>query len=51
MLGPCFGCEHGQDPCATPNVEHDLVLEDVLIVVHGVPVGEGPHFVLQHLLV
>lgn len=51
MLCSCFGSKHGQDPRPAPHVQHDLVFEDVLVVVHGVPVGERPHFVLQHLLV
>lgn len=50
VLGPGFGCKHGQDPSAAPYVQHNFVLEDVLVVVHGVPVGERPHLVLQHLL-
>lgn len=51
MLRSCFGRKHGQDPSAAADVQHYFVLEDVLVVVHGVPVGECPHFVLQHLLV
>lgn len=51
VLCSCFGCKHGQDPSPAPDVQHYFVLEDVLVVVHGVPVGECPHFVLQHLLV
>lgn len=51
MLRPCFGCKHGQDPSPASNIQHYFVLEDVLVVVHGVPVGERPYFVLQHLLV
>lgn len=51
VLRSCLGGEHGQDPSPTPDIQHYFVLEDVLVVVHGVPVGERPHFVLQHLLV
>lgn len=51
MLGSSFGCKHGQDAGPAADVQHYFVLEDVLVVVHGVPVGERPHFVLQHLLV
>lgn len=51
MLCPCFGCKHGQDPSPTSDIQHYFVLEEVLVVVHGVPVGERPHFILQHLLV
>lgn len=50
FLGPCFGSKHGEDPSAAPHIQHDLVLEHVLVVVHGVPVGECPHLILQHLL-
>lgn len=51
VLCPCLSREHGEDASPTPNIQHYFVLEDVLVVVHGVPVGECPHFVLQHLLV
>lgn len=51
MLRPSFGCKHGKDPSPASNIQHDFVLEDVLVVIHGVPVGERPHFVLQHFLV
>lgn len=51
VLGPGFGCKHGQDPRPASHVQHDFVLEDVLVVVHGVPVGQRPHLILQHLLV
>lgn len=50
LLGPCFGSKHGEDPCATPDIQHHFVLEHVLIMVHGVPVREGPHLILQHFL-
>lgn len=50
VLGSRLGCKHGQDAGPAADVKDDLVLEGVLVVVHGVPVGERPHFVLQHLL-
>lgn len=50
FLGPRLGCEHGQDACATAHIQHNLVLEQVLVVEHGVSVGEGADFILQHLL-
>lgn len=51
MLGAGVGGEHGEDPCAAADVQDDFVFERVLIMVHGVPVGQRPHLVLQHLLV
>lgn len=50
LLGPCLGSEHGKDPSTTPHVQYHFVLEHVLVVVHGVPVSECPHLVLQHFL-
>ena len=50
LLGPCLGSKHGQDPGAAPHVQDHLVLEHVFVVVHGVPVSERPHLILQHLL-
>lgn len=50
LLGPRFRSKHGQDPGATPDVQHHLIFENVLVVVHGVPVSERPHLVLQHFL-
>ena len=50
LLGPCFGSKHGKDPGTTPNVQHHFVLEHMLVVIHGVPVGECPHLILQHFL-
>ena len=40
---PRLGCKHGEDPGATTNVQHHLVLEEVLVVPDGVAVGEGSH--------
>lgn len=51
VLRPRLGREHGQNPRPAADVQHDFVLEGVLVVIHGVPVGERPHFVLQHFLV
>ena len=51
LFGAGLCCEHGEDSCAASDVEDDLVLEKVLVVVHGVAVGQSPHLVLQHLLV
>lgn len=51
VLCPCLGCEHREDAGPTPDVQYYLVLEDVLVVIHGVPVGQRPDFVLQHFLI
>ena len=50
VLGASIGGEHGQDARAAAHVQDHLVFEGVLVVVHGVAVGQGPHLVLQHLL-
>ena len=46
-----FHRKHAQNPGATAHVQHDPPPEEVLVVVHGVPVGERSHLILQHLLV
>jgi len=51
VLGSRVGREHGQDARPAAHIQHHFVLEDVLVVVHGIPVGERPHFIFQHLLV
>lgn len=51
VLSSGFGGEHGEDSGAAADVEHNLALEEVLVVPHGVAVGESPHFVLQHFFV
>lgn len=50
LLGPCFGSKHGKDPGTASNIQHHFVLEHMLVVVHGVPVSERPHLILQHFL-
>lgn len=50
VFGSGIGREHGEDPGAAADVQDDFTLEHVLVVVHGVPVGERPDLVLQHLL-
>lgn len=50
FLGSCFSSKHGKDPGTTPNIQHYFVLEHMLIVIHGVPVGECPHLIFQHFL-
>lgn len=50
MLGAGIGGKHGEDPRPAANVQDDFIFEHVLVVVHGVPVGQRPHLVLQHLL-
>ena len=51
LSGSGLGSEHGEDAGAAANIEHDLVLEQVLVVPHRVAVGQGAHLVLEHLLV
>ena len=43
MCGARLGGEHGEDSGAAANVEHDLVLEEVLVVPHRVAVRQGPN--------
>ena len=43
MCGARLGGEHGEDAGAAADVEDDLVLEEVLVVPHRVPVGQGSH--------
>lgn len=50
VFGAGIGRKHGEDPSAATHIQNDFILEHVLVVVHGVPVGERPHLVLQHLL-
>lgn len=45
-----LGGKHAEDASATTNVQHRLSLEQVFVVVHGVPVGPCAHLVLQHFL-
>ena len=42
---------HAQDGCTASDVQHDLVLEQVRVVVYRVSVGLCADFVFQHLLV
>ena len=46
VLGACLGGEHGEDAGAAAHVEHDLALEEVLVVPHRVAVGQGPHLLV-----
>lgn len=50
MFGTCPGSKHGEYPCATSHVKDNLPFEQVLVVVHGIPIGQSSHLVLQHLL-
>lgn len=50
VLGAGVGGKHRQDARSAADVQDDLILEHVLVVVHGVPIGESPHLVFQHLL-
>ncbi|TNN28163.1 hypothetical protein EYF80_061688 [Liparis tanakae] len=40
VLGSRVGRKHGQDARPASHVQHHFVLEDVLVVVHGVPVEQ-----------
>ena len=42
MCGARLGGEHGEDSGAAADVEHDLVLEKVLVVPHRVAVSQRP---------
>lgn len=50
MFGTGIGSKHREDPCAATNIQDYFVFEHVLVVVHGVPVGQRPHLIFQHLL-
>lgn len=50
VFGASIGGKHREDPRAAPDVQDDFIFEHVLVVVHGVPVGQRPHLVFQHLL-
>lgn len=50
MFSTSSGSKHGEDACATPHIKHHFTLKQVLIVVHGITVGQSPHLILQHLL-
>ena len=50
-LGPGLGSEQGEDAGPAADIEDGLVLEEVFILVNGVPVGEGSHGVPQHHMV
>ena len=43
MRGSGLGREHGEDARPAADVQHDLVLEEVLVVPHRVPVGQRSH--------
>lgn len=44
-------CVHAEDGCTASDIEDHLVLEQVLVVVDGVAIALGSHFVLEHFLV
>ena len=48
LLGPGPGSEQGEDAGAAAHVQHGLVLEEMFVLVAGVPVGVSPDVVLQH---
>lgn len=50
VFGAGVGGKHREDPRAAPDVQDDFIFEHVLVVVHGVPVGQRSHLVFQHLL-
>lgn len=50
VFGTGVGSKHREDPRAATDIQDDFIFEDVLVVVHGVAVGQRPHLVFQHLL-
>lgn len=50
VFGAGIGSKHREDPRAATNIQDNFIFEHVLVVVHGVPVGQRPHLVFQHLL-
>jgi len=46
-----FSSEHGEDASPTTHIKHHLPFEQVLVVPHGVSVGQSANFIFQHLLV
>lgn len=49
-FGACLGSKHTEDASPTAHIQHHLILEQVLIVEHRVPVGKSSHLIFQHLL-
>lgn len=43
-------CEDAEDASAAAHVQHDLVLEEMLVALNSVHVGAGAHLVLEHFL-
>lgn len=50
LLGSGFGCKHAEDARSTADIQNHLVLEQVLVVKHGVAVSQSANLVFQHLL-
>lgn len=50
LFGSCFGSKHAEDACPTAHVQHYLVLEQMLVVEHGIAVGKSANLIFQHLL-
>ena len=42
---------HAEDGCTASDIQHHLVLENVLVLVDGISVRLGADFILQHLFV
>ena len=42
---------HAQNARAAPDIQHNLILEKMLVLIDSIPVGLGTNFVLKHLLV
>lgn len=50
FLGSSFGSKHAEDSCSAANVQHHFILKEMLVVEHGIAVGQGANLIFQHLL-
>lgn len=46
MLGSCLSSKHGEDSGSAAHIKNNLILKNVFIVVHGVPISQRPHLIL-----
>lgn len=51
LLGTRFGAEHGENARATSDIQHNLVLEEALVIVDEVTIGIGADGIFEHGLV
>lgn len=50
LLGSSFGSKHAEDACPAAHVQHYFVLKQMLVVEHGIAVGQSANLIFQHFL-